>query len=152
MSISIEVKGLDEIMELLDRMEPKASNKLMLKATADAAKKVLAPQLRAATPWQRMKTAVRSGQAKRDKPAGIVRYDAKKAWFRHFLLGGTRAHAVNPKRAQVMAWEEGGAKAFSEGHSVSGIRANPVISRVANQYGDEALEHVEDYLIRAFDL
>jgi hypothetical protein len=150
MPVSIEVKGMKEVMAVLDRMDPRDSKKVMQKATADAAKKILKPAVIRATPWGRMKKAVSAGIAKKDKPAGIVKYDAKKAWFRHFLIGGTRSHSVAPKKASVMAFDAGGARAFSRGHSVRGLRANPVISRVADQQGDRALDHVEKFLVREF--
>jgi hypothetical protein len=152
MSFRVEVKGMREVIDLLDRMDPKDRKKIVSKATADAAKKILAPKVKAATPWARMKAAVRARQVKKDKPGGIVLYDSKKAWFRHFLIGGTRAHTVRPKRASVMAFDAGGTQGFSRGHEVRGLRSNPVISRVADQYGDDALEHVERFLVREFGL
>ncbi len=150
MPISIEVKGMAEVMAVLDRMDPRDAKRTLSKATADAAKKVLAPRVKAATPWARMRSAVRAGQVKRDRPGGIVKYDAKKAWFRHFLIGGTKGHTVKPKRKSVMAFDAGGTRAFSRGHQIRGLRANPVISRVADRYGDEALDYVERFLVRQF--
>jgi hypothetical protein len=150
MPIKIEVRGMKEVIAVLDRMDPRDRKKVVSKATADAAKKILKPAVIAATPWARMKKAVRAGAVKRNKPGGIVKYDAKKAWFRHFLIGGTRSHEVKPKRASVMAFDAGGSRAFSRGHNVRGLRANPVISRVADQKGDAALDHVEKFLVREF--
>jgi hypothetical protein len=150
MPVTIEVRGLKEIYDVLDRMSPKDSRKVQARATADAAKKVLkSPLQQAARPLStRMAKAVRAGQARRDKPAAIVRFDPKIAWFRHFLIGGTRSHEIRPKNSGFLSWETPTGRAFSRGHRVRGIQATPIVSRVADQHGDEALDHVERFLVR----
>jgi hypothetical protein len=153
MSVDIEVRGLKDVLKAIDKLDPKLQKKNLQKATADAAKKVLKPKVKADTPWPSMKRAVRAGAAKKEKPAGIVKYDPKRAWYRHILVGGSKAHSTKARRAGgVQAFDDGGTKKFSRGHDVRGIKANPVITRVADQYGDDALDHVERFLSRAFGL
>jgi hypothetical protein len=152
-SADIEVRGLKDVLKAIDKLDPKLQKKALQKATADAAKKVLKPKVKAETPWPTMKRAVKAGVAKREKPAGIVKYDAKKAFYRHMLLGGTKAHSTRKRRgSSIQAFDDGGMRKFSRGHDVRGIKANPVISRVADQYGDAALDHVERFLSRQFGL
>jgi hypothetical protein len=159
-SVDVQIEGMKDVMAALDKLDPKDQKKTIQKATADAAKKVLKPKVKAETPWPVMKRAVRAGSAKYEKPAGIVKYDNKRAWFRHFLVDGTKSHSTHPKphgrkaraRSAIQAFTDGGVKKFSRGHDVSGIKSNPVIKRVADQYGDAALDHVERFLSRQFGL
>lgn len=154
-SIDIEVQGLREVIGILDELDRRTGKKVLQKAVADSAKKVLKPKVKGATPWPSYKRAVRAGAAKREKPAGIVRYDAKRAPFRHIMLGGSRAHSTKrtrPGKKDLQAFDDGGTRKFSRGHEVSGVTGDPVITRIADQYGDEALEHVEDYLVRHLEL
>lgn len=155
MSIDIEVEGLRELIGVLDDIDKRTGKRTLQKATADAAKKVLKPKVKSATPWDSYKRAVRAGAAKREKPAGIVRYDPKRAPWRHIMLGGSKAHSTKPKRSgksAIQAFDDGGTRKFSRGHEVSGVTGDPVITKVADRYGDEALEHVEDYIVRHLEL
>jgi hypothetical protein len=152
--IIIDVEGLEEISKLLDRMDIKDARKIIKKANAEGAK-FLKPKLQAATPWPSYKRAVRRGPAKRDKPAAIVKYDIKRAPFRHLMVSGSRDHSTRRVRAgksDIQAFTDGGTKKFSRGHPVRGIRGDDTIRRVADQYGDDALDHVERFLSRQFGL
>lgn len=152
-NVTIEVRGMQDVLKALDKLDPKAGKKLMQKATAEGAKKVLKPKVKSESPWPSMKRAVRAGAAKKDKPAGIVKYDPKRAFYRHMLIGGTKAHSTKARRSGgIQAFDDGGTKKFSRGHEVRGIKANPVITRVADQYGDQALDVTERFLIRGLGL
>lgn len=153
--LSIEVRGMGEVLKALDKLDPKVGKRLLQKATAEGAKKVLKPKVKAESPWPSMKRAVRAGAAKKDKPAGIVKYDPKRAWYRAILIGGSKTHSTKAKRpgkGPIQAFDDGGTKKFSRGHEVRGIKANPVISRVADQYGDQALDVTERFLTRGLGL
>lgn len=147
MTVDIDIKGLAKIQQALDKLDPKKQRTTVQKAVSEANKKVLAPRVKAATPWSSMRRAVRARQGRRGRPAAIVLYDAKKAWFRHFLLGGTKPHAIrfpDQKRAGVPK-EQGNIH-----HP--GIEANPVIGHVADQYGDDALDYAAKWLSREMGL
>jgi len=152
--IWVDVDGLGEIVELLERMDPKDAKRYQDKALAEGGK-FLKPKLVAETPWPAYKRAVRRGTAKREKPAYIVKYDAKKAPFRAIMIGGSRAHSTHPIRSgksDIQAFTDGGVKKFSRGHDVRGVRADNTIDRTADRYGDQALDRVEEYLVKAFGL
>lgn len=154
-SVDIRILGVKELVEYFEDLDRKTGKRTLQKATADAAKKVLKPKVRAATPWNAYKRAVRAGAARRDKPAGIVKYDSKRAPFRHIMLDGSVDHSTKRKRSgksDIQSFDDGGTRKFSRGHQVTGVTGDPVITRVADQYGDDALEHVEDYLIRQLEL
>ena len=147
--ISFEVKGLKEVLDLLDKMEPKATNRVMAKATAEGAKKVLKPKLKSAAAGisRRLSSSVRAGSAKRDKPAGIVRFDPKRAWFRHFIIGGTKPHRIR-FHDQVVA----GVPKTGGNIQHPGAKPHPIVTEVADQYGDDALDVTEKYLVRSIGL
>jgi hypothetical protein len=150
----VEVEGLDEIVELLERMEPRDSKRYQSKALAEGGKYVK-PKLAAETPWESYKRAVTRGAAKKDKPAYIVKYDAKKAPFRHIMVGGSRAHSTRPIRSprkDLQIFEDGGITKYSRGHDVRGVTADNTIARTADRYGDPTLDRVEEYLVKAFGL
>lgn len=147
--IVLEVTGMRDLMDTLDKMDPKASRRLFDKATADAAKKVLkAPtKAKAAALSQRLGRSVRAGAARRDKPAGIVKFDNKRAWFRHFIIGGTRPHRIRfpDQKARGVPKSQGNIR-----HP--GTKAHPIIAEVADQHGDAALDHVERFMVRELEL
>lgn len=154
-SVQIHILGLKELIEYFEDIDRKTGKSTLQKAVSDAAKKVLKPKVKAATPWPSYVRAVRAGAAKRDKPAGIVKYDAKRAPFRHIMLDGSKGHSTKRKRhgkSNIQAFDDEGTRKFSRGHDVRGVTGDPVITKVADQYGDSALEHVEDYLVRHLQL
>lgn len=134
MSVVIEARGLAEVLEVLDRLEPKAANKVLGKATAEAAKKVLKPAVKAETKWAHAKRGVRAGAARKEKPAGIVKYDAKRVPDRHWMLHGTKKRFTK--------------KGANRGRMVG----DPIISRVADANDDRALDVVAKYLETHLDL
>lgn len=155
MSIEVRILGVRELVEYFEQIDRKSGKSTLQKATSDAAKKVLKPRVKSATSWPSYRRAVRAGAAKREKPAGIVKYDAKRAPFRHIMLGGSVDHSTKRKRSgksNIQAFDDGGVRKFSRGHNVRGVTGDPVITRIADQYGDEALAHVEDYLVRQLQL
>ena len=148
-SALVTVEGLKDIDALLDTMSPRDSKKFMQKATADGAK-YLKPKVQQATPMGpghfgvHMKKRVSAGIAKREKPAGIVKY---RVGYSHMLMSGTKPHRIrfhNQKEAGVP--KDGGNIRHPGG------KANPVIDRVTEQHGSAAMDRVIAYLVRAFGL
>lgn len=151
----IEVEGLDSIVELLERMDKRDSKRYQTKALVEGSK-YLKPKLKAETPWRVYRKAVKRGAAKKgEKPAQIVKYDAKKAPFRHIMIDGSRDHSTKRVRANkndVQHFTDRGIEKFSRGHDVRGVKGDDTVRRVADRYGDTALDHVEAYLVKAFGL
>ena len=90
------------------------------------------------------KKRVSFGTAKREKPAAIVKY---RIGYTHWIMDGTKPHRIrfHDQKVAGVPKERGNIK-----HP--GAKGNPVIEKVADQYGDEALNRVADYLLRAFGL
>lgn len=153
MSFNIRVDD-KAVLEAIDGLDRKMAKSKVQKALSAGAK-FLKPKVKAATPTgpghfgYHLKNRVSAGAAKRNKPAAIVKYRSARE---HFTLLGTRAHStvrVRSNKSPIQKMPDGG---YSSGHQVSGARANPVISRVADQYQDEALAVVERELARLLDL
>lgn len=152
--IDVKIIGLRELIDYIDELDRKTGRRTLQKAAAEGGK-FLKPKVQAETPWPSYRRAVRRGTAKRDKPAAIVKYDPKRAPFRHIMLGGSRGHSTKRKRPgkrDIQAFTDGGTLKFSRGHDVAGVTGDPVIKRIADQYGDDALQRVEDYLLREMQL
>jgi len=155
MSFTIKVDA-KEVELALDKLDAKTNKRTIGKALAKGAK-FLKPKVKAATPTgpghfgYHLKNRVSAGAAKKNKPAAIVKYRSSRE---HFLISGTKGHSTKPKRSgkAVQAWSSGGVQHFSRGHQVTGAKADPIISRVANQYGDEAVDVAERELARSLGL
>lgn len=153
MTLNIKVDA-HEVTEALDQLDKKGTRSNLQKAVAEGAK-YLKPKVQAESRKvsKRMGRGVSATKAKRGTPASIVKY-TKVAWFAHFVIGGTRDHSTRKRSGTttVQTFNAGGVQAFSQGHDVRGVKANPIIARVADQSGDEALEIAERSLVKQLGL
>lgn len=149
-SADVEIRGMKEVLQALDQLDEKTSKRTLQKATADAAKKVLKPKVKAkAAPISaRLARATRAGASRKGKPAGIVKFDNKRAWFRHFVIGGTKAHKIRFHDEVLRGVPKKGGGSIKH----PGAKPHPIIAEVADQYGDDALDHVERFLVRTLEL
>ena len=136
-----------EVLEAIDKLEPKASNKTVAAATSEAAK-YLKPRVKAGAPrgkTGRLAKAVYRGRAKRDRPGAFVaiRGGKKGAFYRHMVVGGTKAHTTAKRGGGggLQPFAVGGDTIFSTSYSVSGAPAQPFVSQTADRYGAAALDH-----------
>lgn len=115
-------------------MTPKLPKRIQLatKAGADVFKKPVQAEARKVS--KRLARSVSVRTAKRDKPASILTFRPKVAFFRHFVIGGTRDHG--PRSADALAFK--GRSGFVVTKRVKGVKANPIIERVAGRYTPQA--------------
>jgi hypothetical protein len=127
---------------LQDYISPKLSKRLQdaTKASATVFKGPLKAE--AGRVSKRMARAVSVARAAKERPATIVKF-GKKAWFDHFVIGGTRDHG--PRSAQAIVFE--GKNGLIVTRRVRGVKPNPMIERVADRYERQAY----DALDRALD-
>ena len=131
MTVNIRVNS-DEVLDALDALEPKDSNKKM-KAALKKAGNYLAGKARPEAPPKprRMRTMTRARNAKRDRPGSVV---------------STR-HALSP------IFQQGTVNRFTKSGAFRGrIEANPFIARTADQHGDEALDVAVREIAEALEL
>jgi HK97 gp10 family phage protein len=146
MSADIDVRGVEEAMRLLSKVEGAPLKKTLQKAT-NASAKFLKPKVQAAAPRKtgKLRKSISAGQAKRDRPSSIVKARPKVAFYRHMVMGGTKAHRIrfpDQKRAGVSK------SAGNIQHP--GSKAQPFIERTSEQYRvpavNEALKVIKQEL------
>ncbi|MCA1788439.1 MAG: hypothetical protein LC667_00900 [Thioalkalivibrio sp.] len=119
MSVTVRIND-DEVMDALDKLDPRGSKKALQKATKKGGN-YLAQKARPEAPKRprRMRTMTRARNAKRDKPGTVV---------------STR-HKLSP------IFQQGTVERFTKSGAYRGrIEANPFIARTGDRYGDEALD------------
>lgn len=144
--MSVQVTGADAIQRELAKAKEPTLKRTMQRAT-NASGKFLKPKVQAAAPKRRekLRKSISSTQAKRDRPATIVKARPKVAYYRHMVIGGTRPHRIRfpDQKAAGVSKEAGNIR-----HP--GARANPFIERTARQYDDAAVEiatrHIQENL------
>jgi len=144
--MSVVITGTDEVHRMLAKGMDPSLKKSIQKAT-NAGAKYLKPKAQAEAPVRtgKLRKAIGSGQAKRGRPASIVKVH-KRAFYDHMVTGGTKPHRIrfpDQKAAGIPSWQ-GNIK-----HP--GARANPFFERVADRYGNEALDIVEKTLAKELD-
>lgn len=139
----IQVIGADGVSRMLrDYMEPKLPRRMQdaTKAGATVFKAPLKAAARALS--RRLARAVSVKKAKREKPATIVVFRAKVAWFRHFIIGGTKDHG--PRRAQALVFD--GRNGIVRARRVRGVPAHPIVGQVADRYERQAYDAIDRHL------
>jgi len=136
MSADIQLVGLEEVQRLLAKYDEKTLKRTLQKASSASAK-FLKPKAQAAAPRRtgKLRKSISATQAKRDRPAAIVKARPKVAFYRHMVIGGTKAHRIrfpDQKAAGV-------SKALGNIQH-PGSKANPFMERTADRYGDEAIK------------
>ena len=149
--IDVDVRGIPEVQAALGKMTGAPMKRTLQKASTAGAK-ALKPHVKAAAPkgaTGRLKKSVSSRQAKRDRPAAVVTARPKVAFYRHMVIGGTKAHGPRDHRNKMLIFRG------RDGHNVmtpwvKGTDARPFIA-VGFDRGkgdaERAIEKViDDYL------
>jgi hypothetical protein len=145
MSVQVTVKGAAGVQEMLrDYMEPLLPKRMQdaTKAGAIVFKGPLKAEARKVS--KRMGGSVSVVKAKRDRPATIVKF-GKRAWFEHFVIGGTADHG--PRSASALVFEGRGGVVRAK--RVRGVPPNPLVDRVADQYEGRAYQAIDQALDRS---
>lgn len=141
--MSVQIIGADGVHKMLaDYTSPKLPRRLQLatKAGAQVFKAPVVSEARKVS--KRLARSVSVRNAKRDKPASVVTFRPKVAFFRHFVIDGTRDHG--PRRARMLAWSSGGQTIFAK--HVRGVKPNPIIERIAPRYEAQAYRAIDQAL------
>ena len=131
MSVTVRIND-DEVLDALDRLDPRGSKRALQKATKKAGT-FLARKARPEAPRKsgRLRKSVTTRAAKRDKPGSYV---TARAPHRHLVQLGTRDR-------------------FNKSGAFRGrMPANPFIARTADNWGDQALDEARDDIVKALEL
>lgn len=146
---AIEITGEAGVHKMLAGYTNPLLTKRLQAATSAGAKALKKPvQTEAKRASKRLAKSVSARTAKRDKPAAVVTFRPKVAFFRHFVIGGTRDHG--PRKA-------GNRFLIFRGRSgqnvmvprVRGVKPNPIIARVVAAYEREAYAAIDNSLTKS---
>ena len=149
--LSIDVRGIPEVQKALERCTGPEMKRTLQKASTAGAKALKKP-VQAAAPrgaTGRLRKSVSSRQARRDRPAAVVTARPKVAFYRHMVIGGTRAHGPRKSANKMLVFKgEGGRRIVTPW--VKGTSARPFIA-VGFERGKGAAERaiekvIDDYL------
>lgn len=147
--IGVDVRGIEDVQDALGKLDAKQS-KAMLQKSASAGAKVLKGTVKAAAPvgaTGNLRRSIRSGQTKRHRPAARVYVVKRVAFYRHMVVGGTKAHG--PRTANWLIFRPAGSAHnvwarrvrgtkprpfFAEGFDAGRSAANQAIDKVVDQY------------------
>ena len=147
MAVGIDVRGVPGVVAALDKLGG-APMKSALQKASTAGAKALRPFIKAEAPrgkTGKLRRSISARKAKRDLPAAIVSARPKVAFYRHMVIGGTRAHAIRFPN-QVAA----GVPKTQGNIRHPGAKANPFIARGYAKGESAALaaidKSIDDYL------
>lgn len=161
--MNISVQGVSGVRKMLAPfLEPELSRN-MQEATKKGAKVLRGPLKAAVAPLsKRMASSVYIHKAKRDRPATVAGHHVKKAWFWHFVVGGTKDHGPRAAPFMIIGLNalrgSGSRKVRIEGPGilrgkglrrvshVRGVKANPVVSEVANSNAAKVMDAMSRHI------
>lgn len=145
--ISVSVRGAEGVHQMLhDYMEPILPRRMQAATKAGASVFKAPLRAEAARVSKRMARAVSVRQAARDRPATVVTFRPKIAFFRHFVIGGTRDHGPRRARLLVFTTRQG---IVIRARRVRGVRPNPMVDRVATRYAAQAYRAIDTSLTQS---
>lgn len=134
----IALRGVPELNRALARLGDGPDSRRALQKAASAGAKTLKPYVQRAAPkrsgkqdrrWGRekkphppgtLRRSISARVAKRDRPAAIITARPRIAFYRHFVLLGTKAHDVRPRKNRSPS---------SRPIMVRGLAPNPFLTR-----------------------
>lgn len=149
MQLSIDIKGLDEVMSRLDRITPGAQKQLR-QAMGDAVSYIQTSArehhkfiTRSEEAERSIKTTIRSG---RDSLVGTVGTTRKITIFLH---QGTPRHKIVPKRKLALRWTAGGDFVFAKRVNHPGTDKDPFLFDAARREQRRVITRFERAIARA---
>jgi hypothetical protein len=92
---------------------------------------------------KRLARSVSVRTAAKDKPATVVTFRPKIAFFRHWIIGGTRDHGPKSAKALVFKGKDGNLVVTGR---VRGVQPNPIVDRVVARYEGRAYDAMSEAL------
>lgn len=127
MKVTIDLTGTDKVRAMLQRLGPALSNQ----ALAETAVKV-EDYIRAEAGKHLKTGALNSSIFKRRTTDGWeVGHDLQRAPHAVFVMFGTKAHLIKPKRKKILRWAGGGAFHFAKVVHHPGNKADDWLKRAA---------------------
>lgn len=138
---AVTVRGVPEVRAMLAKVGPeemKRRTKLGLREAGKVAKSAMVSEAPAGYERMRRKGSIQVRATRRGKPGIWVKYNNKKVYFKHMVMGGTKPHGPRGRSKTlgfVPNWNPymssappAGARWVSAGF-VRGVRPNPIVDR-----------------------
>ena len=156
MSIRVTYEGIDDVHRMLSAYSDPRLTERLKAATKDGAKVFVKPLKSEARPVsRRMANSVKVLTNKRDKPGYHVKFKPTgnqytTPYFKHMVIGGTSSHGPRtsaPALVFVPGWNpymgrapraRRAGNAWVRAARVKGVRPNPMVTRVADRYEQQA--------------
>lgn len=146
MSFTVRVTGDEAIRAVLRKWVDPSLRKRLQDATKAGATAFKAPmKAEAAQVSKRLARSVSVRKAARNTPATVVTFRPNVAFFRHFIIGGTKDHGPRKAKLIVFLNREG---RLIRTRQVRGVRANPIPQRVFARMKSAASAAVEASLTK----
>jgi hypothetical protein len=142
----MEVRGLPAVQRALGQLEPRPL-KIVLQKASSAGAKAIKPYVKVETPkgkTGKLRKSLSATQARRDRPAAIVKFRPKIAYYRHMVIRGTAPHRIrfpNQKAAGVPKRQgnirhpgHGGNDVMGRAWSAGGTATIAAIERTIDDY------------------
>ncbi|MFZ9979548.1 MAG: hypothetical protein ACO3HN_06350 [Opitutales bacterium] len=159
-TVTVTVKGIDGIRRAIRPwLDPELTLQLDAanKKAAQAMAKELRTEIRPVS--KHMAKAVRVRRAKTGKPGWVVGSRRKAAFFWPFVIGGTKDHGPRAGRAALVfvpgwnpylgASSKGVGDKWVRARSVSGVRANPLVEKVAKRMEGRVMQGIDNDMKRS---
>lgn len=146
-TFDVRIQGADGIHRALRKwLDPELSKEL--DAATKKSAQLYARELRkeARPVSKRMARAVRVKRAKREKPGWVVGSRRKVAFFWPFVIGGTKAHGPRKNKSGLLVWVTPGNTATVRARHVRGVKANPIVERVAARAEGRAMAEADRHM------
>ena len=140
MSVSVQVVGQAAVHRMLARwLDPDLTKRLQAasKKSANVYKAPLRNEAGAVSKRMGKAVTVRRNKKSQDRPGSHVMFRRKVAFFAGFVVRGTRDHG--PKKASALAFKTKDGR-FVRASRVRGVKANPMVARVAERHERQAAE------------
>lgn len=148
MSVRVDVRGIPEVQSALGKLDDGPQARKALQKAASAGAKALKPYVQREAPrgkTGRLKRSISARMAKRDRPAAVVSPRPKVAFYRHFVINGTKDHG--PRKAKALVFE--GTAGTVHAKRVRGVKPNPFVAR-GYAAGESAAEAAIDREMNAY--
>ena len=147
-SVEISIRGLDEVQRALSKLDGPALRTVLQKASSAGAK-TIKPFVQAETPkgkTGRLRKSISATQARKDRPAAIVKFRPKVAYYRHMVIQGTKAHRIRFASQKAAGVPKRDGNIRHPGH-----RGNDVMGRAWDKGKGPTLKAVNDSIRQYLD-
>lgn len=143
-SIRISIQGLPQVQAEVDGLTKGMRQRLQRVTKKGATQFKSAAQAEARPLSKRLARSVSVRAGKREKPSAVLTFRPAVAWFRHFIIGGTRDHG--PRKARILAWKGPNGRIFAR--RVRGVPPHPILERVFAARQQAASNAMADELLK----